>query len=405
MGKYINNLIQFAPNQRIIFNIIREKGPISKREILKISHLGWATVSKFVNKLLKDKFIKETGKGKSKGGRCPKLFTLDKENLFILGLDFELSTLTGIVVNLEPKVILRVEKRMPVPRDRVKMQKVISEILRDIFAKLQIPSRRIIGVGIGVPAFLHRDISSHKRNGDITLYSIKGPDLIDIEYLENKFKIPVFVDHNIRAMALSEKWFGKGRNENNLLFLSIRSGIGMAIYINGKLYRGTDGIAGEVGHIVLNKNGPICQCGKRGCFEAYVGKGRIIEQVKRELKKRAIMNLKGKSLSNIDLDDIFQSARIGDEACYRVLEEVAEWIGIVIANLINILNPPLVIIGGDIVRGKDVLEKKILETISRHALYASRENTKVVFSELGKSEGAMGAATIVFQKILGEYRR
>ena len=400
----MNNLLEFAPNQKIIFNIIRRKSPISKREICKISHLGWATVSKFVGKLLKNRFIKEVGKGKSLGGRCPKLFALDKESLFILGLDFELSTLTGIVVNLEPKVIFRVKKREHVPRNKIEMQKVISKTLKEIFSKSGIPSQKIIGIGIGVPAFLHGDNTKEKK-GDTTSYSIKALELIDTNYLENKFSIPVFVDHNIRAMALSEKWFGKGMGENNLLFLSIRSGVGMVIYINGELYRGVKGIAGEVGHIVIDKNGPRCQCGKKGCLEVYVGKRRIVEQVKSQLKERGINRLGRKLLEDIELDNVFEGARNGEETCLRVLDEVAEYIGIVIANLINILNLPLVIIGGDIARGADVLEKGISRAISQHALYASREGMKLVFSDSERSEGAMGAATIIFQKILGEYRR
>lgn len=211
--------------------------------------------------------------------------------------------------------------------------------------------------------------------------------------LENKFSIPVHVENDVNAAALGEKWRGAARNYSDFLCLTIGTGIGGAIVINNEIFYGSKGFAGEFGHMIIEKNGIACTCGREGCFEQYASITALIRNVQKKANKKMLETnvLNGKI--------IFDNAKRGDNVCNEAINEFSKYLAIGLANLLHIFNPPLVVLGGGISAQGAWLLDKIWYNLSEYAMPNYIKNIKICFSECKNTASMLGAVYALFKKL------
>jgi len=255
---------------------------------------------------------------------------------------------------------------------------------------------KIKGVGIGVPGRVDF------RQGIVCdLTNVSGWRNVNLRVqLETKIKVPVFIDNDANLMALAESRFGVAKGVDNCVCVTLGTGIGGGLILNGKIYRGTNFAAGEIGHITLNENGPVCACGSKGCAECYVGNHYILEQAIQKMRKGAQTSLKtmiDKRYSNLTLEMISKAARQKDAFSMILWHEVGRHIGVLIAGIVNILNPEVVVLGGGVAKAGKLILDPIRMTVKQRAFKVSRTNLIIVVSKFKEKAGIIGAATLALE--------
>ncbi len=217
--------------------------------------------------------------------------------------------------------------------------------------------------------------------------------------LLDEFRVPVLVDNDAAMAVLGESRFGAGGGVKDMVMITVGTGIGGGILIDGKLYRGATGCAAEIGHMVLNMDGPVCKCGHKGCFESLAS-GRAIATRAREAIGKAggkslIMKLADGDIKTVSGELVAQAAAQGDKTAVGVMEETGKIIGVGLVNLVNIFNPQMVILGGGVMEGDTILLKTAMAMVKKCALIPNREAVKIVPAKLGNKAGLLGAAAMI----------
>lgn len=278
---------------------------------------------------------------------------------------------------------------------RAKMIKTLVTHITNLQAIARREKYSVRGVGIGAPGPI--DV----ERGFVYFFpNISGWKNTPLKaMLERRLKMPVYVDNDANAMAYGEFRFGAGRGSKNILALTLGTGVGGGIVMNGKLFHGPAYSAAEVGHMVINENGPLCGCGNRGCIETYVGNGHFTREVAERLKKGS------KSLLNRWLKDgkkqltpllVAQAARCGDQFAYDMWREVGEHLGTFLVGMVNVLNPEKIIIGGGLAQNRGLLFGHVIDCLNRKAFPIAARSVKVVPAELGVDAGLIGSASLAF---------
>jgi predicted NBD/HSP70 family sugar kinase len=220
-----------------------------------------------------------------------------------------------------------------------------------------------------------------------------------------RFHLPVYIENEANLAALGEYYFGVARNEDNFICLTSGIGLGGGIMIDGRLFRGGHGYGGEIGHIQRDPQGEECGCGRIGCWETQVGPRAVLSRVRKQLHASsdpALIEACAGSLDNLTFDLVVKFAQSGDTICRRAIEEVAVNLGTGIADLVNVFNPGLVVIGGAFISAKDIMQSIIEKTIFDNALRPATESLQIKFSEYSAKACVLGAVAVVLDDILRE---
>lgn len=270
---------------------------------------------------------------------------------------------------VSPKGRILARKKIPTP-DRAD-SRIIVDAIKEF---------RAVGIGIGVPGFVDTAKGIvHK------LVNIKGWDNVPLQRLMEKVTgVPTRIDNDVNCMVLGEVTFGIAKGKKNVFGITLGTGVGGGIIIDGRIYRGASFTAGEVGHVTVIKDGPRCNCGNRGCLEALVGNKTIIKRGK------------------MSPQELELAAKKGDKTAIRIWQEVGENVGLVLAGIVNVLNPELIVIGGGIANAGNLIMKSIRETVKKRAVPVARDIVKIEFSKLGDDAGILGAAALCMKEVRGE---
>lgn len=376
-------------NISLVLNTIRTKGPISRYDISKITNLSPSAISSIVEVLLDSGLIKETPAKETKVGRRPIELSMNDSNLYPLGIEIENDRVTGIVMNLRGEVL---KKEVIFLDSNLEYQNILNKVV-EVYKRLKkdLLLDEIMGLGIAVPGSLDR------KNG----ICIFAPNLfwrnIPIKpYLSQYITdTQIFLEHITKAATLGELWFGAGIGKENIICVRVGSGISAGFVINGSLYRGFSDRAGEFGHTVIERDGKKCRCGNYGCLETYVSTQVLIDKVLDGLKNRAYtqVSIEGKNREEL-LEEIIKAGKSGDRFILNIFEEMGGYLGIGIANLVNIFNPELVIIAGGLSKANDLLLNPVRHALKLHAFPPIPE---VITSKLGEYTCVVGAATCVIE--------
>lgn len=273
------------------------------------------------------------------------------------------------------------------------IEKLIYEIDR-LLSLNTISFNRIKGIGIGLPGLI--DFS---KGIVFSLTNIPGWNNIPLKkILEDRLGISVYIDNDVNVICLGEYLYGAAKGVNNVLALSLGTGIGGGIILNKNLYRGSSFSAGEIGHILINKNGPKCGCGRRGCLESYVGNYAIVRMATEQLRKRPsriLSNLTGGNLKRLSPKLLSLAARKGDSLSIRVWQEVGGYLGIGLSILVNLINPDRIVLCGGVSKAGNLFIKSTLEALKKYSMEVPYRAVKVVFSKLGDDAGVIGASCLI----------
>lgn len=364
-------------NKSTILSIIIKEGGISRAQLAKRTEISKSTVSFIVDELLKENLISETGEGIStkKGGRKPIELEFNATAGYIVGLNIGIKTSFCILSDLLGEVVQ--EKEFETFSN--KEGDALANIIQRVHSLIENSGKKdkIIGMGIGIPGIA--DI----ENG-VVLFA---PKLNWINYniqkrFEEEFEMNVFIDNDVNMAVLGEKWKGSGNNYNDFVFVSISAGIGGGIVINNKIHRGSSYTAGEIGYMVLSKD--AFKHGKYtfdqfGYFES-VASSTAVEEI-----------------THLSCEEAFEKAMQGDVVCLQVMDEMIDYLSLGMANIISILNPEALIIGGDISIAKEWTVNQIKEKV--HLLTPVK--CAMNLSDLGKRAGIIGCAASVLMNTYG----
>jgi glucokinase-like ROK family protein len=381
-----------------ILNTIREYGPISRTKIAKIFKLSAATITKYINGLIQAGIVEEDGWEPSKGGRMPVLLRIIPEATYAIGVDLGGANLRVVVVNLESNIVAKITKKTNADEGRDKVFRRVIDAIYEAIEHSKIEKEKIKGIGMGISGLI-----DHQRGVSLYCPNIEGWENVPVKRLvEEEFAVDTSVEDSSRAMALAEHWSGVARGIDNFIFVNVGVGIGCAIFIHGKLYRGTGGIAGEFGHITIDEAGPRCNCGNCGCLETLAS-GPAISRRARQAIKEGVVSLIEKlaegKLENITPEIVVEATKRGDKLAFNIMEKTGEYLGIGIADMINIFNPELIVIGAGVSQAGDILLEPLKRAVKARALQLSSSMTNIKVSQLGDNAGALGAAIMVLKDI------
>jgi len=369
-------------NLSSIFKAIRKKGPVSRIELADITGCSAGTVSNHVRTLIKKGFVIETKKGISSGGRKPVQLMINPNKAYIFSIEIEVNQIKIVMFDLEIKVVMKSIIPIIYKDNYMKTLKQVFFEMDKMIEEKNLKLDNLLGIGVAVPGLID------KVKGILEFAPNLGWKNVPIaKIFKDKYGLPVVLNNEAKAAAIGERGSIYPKI-NNMVFVSINEGIGCGIFLNGKLYRGASGNAGEFGHIIINTNGPLCHCGNKGCWETFASESYIIS---RYLK----LSNNNKELTK---KEIYQLGKNGDKKVIKIFNETGRNIGIGLVNIINGLSPELLVIGGGIVEIKDYIYDEIIKKLEESALSVSYKKVEIKFSKLGSLAAVYGMADLIINE-------
>lgn len=378
-----------------VLRMIWTERTISRAEIARRADLSRSTVSELVGFLLSTELISEAGVGASRGGRRPINLEFKDEACVIIGLDIGATHLTAVLTDLRGRVLAAEYREWPVRTDPDGTRALAIELIVACLGKRADVSRSLLGIGIAVPSPV--DPRHPERLSPLVLPDWGGRN--GFEVLRTRFGVPLFIDNDANLGALAEQWWGAGRGVPDFAYIKVATGVGSGHVIDGRVRRGATGVAGEIGHVAIDPRGAPCACGNRGCLVTFVGSNALVERA------RALLpDFPASSLASVPLTiEVIEAAAIADDAlAVQVVSEAAEYLGIAIAGMLNLMNPGAVIIGGGLSRVGHRLLAPLREVVLRRTFVSAVAASEIKHSELGPLGVAVGAATLVLEAALAD---
>lgn len=357
-------------NRDLVLRTVFAYESISRAEVARITNLTRTTVSEIVNGLLEEGLVEEVGRGESIGGKMPILLSVVADSRFLIGLNLAQDKFIGAILNLRGEIKEMVE--VPVQDDNGDTAlELVYKIIDQLMKKKIKP---VVGIGVGTPGLVNT-----REGVVVNAVNLEWQNLPLGQLLEKKYKIPVSVMNDSQATAIGEYVYGgEHSSDHNLIVVNVKHGIGSGILVNGRLFQGDGGGAGEIGHVVVQENGDLCRCGKHGCLET-------ISSVRAVLK-----NLK---MNSIDQAQAAYDA--GNANAHKVVSNAAHYLGISLANLIGTLNIQKIVLTGDMTRFGTAWLDEVNNSMRNAALAWLSENTKLELGTLDYRACILGASAFL----------
>jgi predicted NBD/HSP70 family sugar kinase len=376
-----------AINRSAILNTIRTHGPISRAETARFTNLSAATVSGITAELIHDGLIFEKETGDSRGGRRPILLALNPTGGYVVGLKLLEEMVVGVLTDLEATVLTKYSLSL---KDHALDQAIdtMGLVVETLVHEGGLEKKQLLGVGLGLAGIIDG------QHGRLRHSPILGWRDVPVgSLLRDRVQTPVYVGNDVDTLTLTEKWFGKGQGLDDFLTVTIGRGVGLGIVVNGQLYSGFQGGAGEFGHIVVDPDGPQCACGNRGCLETFVSDPALLRSA-RDAVSRGELPEEAQSL-----DKLVQLAQEGNPAAQAIFARAGQVLGRGIATLVNVFSPQQIIVSGEGVRAGDLIISPMCDTIARQVMPGLANDTQIEVDVWNDDAWARGAASLVLQEL------
>ena len=364
-----------------------DKG-ISRADLAEKMGLTRAAVTVIINDLISSGIILENTESRSSAsGRPPVALEINPDQGLVAAIDMGAMHLSVALGDFSARILEEIEVPFHVDQGPKESLGQADNTLRELLQKRGLSPGDLAAIGVGVPGPVIAD-----RGMVMAPPIMPGWDRFPIrQTLESQWGTAVTLNNDAELGALGEWAFGAGRGEKNLAFIKVGSGIGAGLIINQQIYGGTTGSAGEIGHLTIDENGPLCTCGNHGCLEAFAGGHAIASQARKVVAsgKRTLLSMK--SPDSITARDVAEAARRGDLTAQEILQRSGTFIGIAIAGLINLINPSTVIIGGGVSQVGDLLTGPIRQAVRERSLRASEHGVRITTAMLGRRSSLIGA--------------
>lgn len=391
-------------NRKNVLKIIQEMGPINKAKISKLTGLSVPTVMNISDNFEKQKLIRNVGKGESTGGKRPVMLEFVADAHHIMGIDIGRDRVKMVIMTMDATV--KAEHSFSVTEEKMKEpEDYFDEIGSEAENMLAKYEHQIMGIGIAMPGILDCERKNVLFSPDFNWKNLRLEEILMKQirnrylnkYLEDHYM--VMIENATRSCALGEYIFGAARESEYMLGINLGHGIGGAFIDHGKIVSGMSGSSGEFGHMVMNPNGPVCDCGNRGCLEAISSGNAIAKRMELEINKgkNSLITKLTDDINKIEAKDVFTAAKQQDELSVSIIDHAIHTLGIAIANCINLMDPDMIILAGGLTKSSDYFIDALKEVVRQNKMEYSGRNTKIRIAKLGEFGTAIGAATLVYQ--------
>jgi predicted NBD/HSP70 family sugar kinase len=372
-------------NRRLVVDVLRRRGAVSRAEIARQTGLSRSTVSTLVGGLKESGLVTERELDDAPrspgGGRPPVLVALDRSAGALVGLDFGHDHVRVAIADLGYQVLAEEEIQLEVDEQAPDSLDAAADLARALLEELGIDRGRVVAAGMGLPGPV--DTVTGKVRSQPILPSWVGLD--PAHEMGERLGFGVHLDNDANVGALGEWVFGAGRGHSVMAYVRLSAGIGSGLILDGRPFRGAHGIAGELGHVHVDPNGPICRCGNRGCLETLVAPPALCELLRR-------------SHGELTVHELIASAEAGDPACRRVIQDAGGVVGRSLADLCNYVNPDVIVIGGELSKAGELLREPLVRAIRRFAIPAAADGVEVVLGVLDDRAEVLGALALAGQE-------
>ncbi len=375
-------------NRATVLQFIRDQRTTSRIDIAQMTGLNKATVSYIVDELIKENWVQEIGYGSSTGGRKPILLRFNANSAYAIGVDIEADKIKTVVCNIRGEVAFKKETTLPplTAEDKSNWLSTIIEEIKTATASTPQSSHGLIGIALALPGLVNSETGTIA-----TLHQVSIQDWNIQKTLMDELKLPIYIENSANCGAWYE-YIRSNNKEESLVYINAGAGIGTGIIINGQLYKGKNGIAGEFGHTTIFPMGERCVCGNYGCWEAYASERSLI---------RYIIEAGGNAdqLNEVPglIHFILNEAHADNRFYIRALNTLGQYLGIGIANIINALSPDRISLGGTISQAATFILPEI-ERVFHYRVFPSNRETQVTIA--GANSVAIGAATLIIHQTL-----
>lgn len=383
-NRYVKNI-----NKLAILDFIRfTPGGISRAQMAHHMNLTRAAIGAIVADLLEGGVIHEIENRQAKSGRPPIILEINPDRGHVAGIDMGASHISIIIANFTSHVLSEVEIPFNIGQGPKTCIALANESLHNLLRQINLQLADLLAIGIGVPGPIVSEA------GMVLAPPIMpGWDRFPIrDSLEKLWGCPVSLNNDAELGALGEWAYGSGRGEQNLAYIKVGTGIGAGLLLDGHIYRGATGSAGEIGHMTIEENGPQCTCGNKGCLEALSGGNAIARQAQEAVRRGQRTQLTDtKPADTITAQDVAAAARRGDLISQQILSQAGEHVGVAIAGLVNLFNPNMVVLGGGVSQIGDLFLEPVRKAVHKRSLPAAAQAVRITTALLGRRSSCMGA--------------
>jgi len=370
-------------NESFVLNLIRERQPISRVDLARLTHLKQSTISAIINGLLDEELVYEANFGDSSGGRKPRMLRINGNRSIAIGVHLGVRETEVGLGNFSGEILA--SSVIPTGKDPARLLAAVAQEIDGLLSNHRIPGAHMEGIGVSLPGLIDRSL------GKIIFSANLGWRNVEVgSFLGEHYDCDLVFEDDVRSAGLAEIWFGalSSLRQYHVINLTVNEGIGTAIIIGGHLYRGASLGAGQFGHVSLFPSGPVCGCGNHGCWEVYASDTATVDRYLRYSKETN----RGARPTIVQLTE---RAATGDEAALRAIRKTGRYLGMGIAILVNSLNPEMVIVHGEINRAWNVIQHEMWEEIRARALPRNYTSLRLEPSTVQANPSLVGAISLV----------
>lgn len=395
----ITSVIDIRKN-RLKNNLLQhlyETGDTSINKLARLFHASIPSATGIINELMKEGWIVETGTGPARAGRPPVLYGLNPNKYYTLILDVNRFDTYFNIFDLQNKLVYK-SKLVASLEDSPKFLELLIAETENFLHVNNISAHKLWGIGMSMPGLINP-----KQGINLTYSNLTASNTSLTELLEKHFGIPVYLFNDTKATTIGEHRFGGAIDKSHVLTVNIDWGVGLGIILNGEVFNGTSGFAGELGHIQVKPNGLLCHCGKIGCLDTITSAWALVRQAKEGIKSgRAtiLTQMVKNDLDILDTTHIVEAVHAGDEFSIDLLSIVGTELGKGLATAVHLFNPEVIIIGGLLAEAGTFISNPIEQSINKYCLSDFKKQLKIHISKLGPKAKLLGTQVYLFENLL-----
>jgi len=370
-------------NRSIVLNMIKEHGPIGRAQVARRSGLSPASITKITGDLLAEGGILETDTGESSGGRRPILLEINPTGGYVIGLKVTEYGVIGVLTDMTADVLEKQKDSLEGTSPEAVAACLASQV-DSLCHAAGIPREDVLGVGVGLSGLVNASQCLSRQNPFLGWRDAPIGGL-----LQSHVHVPVYIDNDVNTLTFAERLFGHGRGVDDFIVVTIGRGVGLGMVLDGQVYSGAHGGAGEFGHTIVQEDGLLCDCGKYGCLETYVGESGLLRAAAECDDLPAVRSM----------DELIDLGLAGNKSAMAIFATAGDMLGRGISNLINILNPSLILISGEGVRAEEMLFDPMHAAVEKHTMPVLFPDTEILVDPWGDDAWAIGAACLVLGEV------
>lgn len=381
-------------SEKKLVDLVRKHGETTKASLVYYTDYSRTKITGCIDSLLNKRILVANSNTEYSGGRRSKTFSLNGSLALVAGADIGATSIDLGIADFSGKLIARYAETASVRDGPIKILGRVCSLLARMLRESNLGSDKMSGIGIGVPGPV-----------DFSVGALVSPPIMPgwdeypiIQTVQQWFpSANVVVDNDVNVMALGEIHQGAGQGNDNLIFVKIGTGIGAGIICEGRIYRGTNGCAGDIGHISVSKSGTLCHCGNIGCLEAVAGGPAIARRAldaAQSGRSSILLKYYEKNGKVLRAEDVGQAASEGDALAIEIIRESGQSIGDVLASLVNFYNPQMIVIGGGVTHLGNLLLSSVRQAVLQRSTALATRDLRIVFSEIGADAGVIGAVNL-----------